>query len=242
MNYPLKDATLTSTELKSLEHLSSRKLVSSAMGLFKEKMALSSSFQMEESVLIHMTAEAGLAIKVFALDTGYLNAETFNLAKDLENKYGFITRWVHPDPDEVASLVKEKGKYSFYSYGHEECCFIRKVKPLNRVLQTLDAWMTGLRREQNPENRSDMKSIEVDVPRKGIFKINPLLDWTTEQIWQYIHENDIPYNRLYDLGYRSIGCAPCTRPVLPYEGDREGRWWWESKKECGLHFQDGAGI
>ena len=242
MNKALKPIYLNPLEVKILENASAKELVKSAMAIFGDRLALSSSFQMEESVLIHLMAESGYPIHVFGIDTGYLHAETIQTAEALEKRYKFKTTWFKPDPEEVKSMINTQGVNSFYLYGHENCCRICKVNPLQNALEHLNGWITGLRKEQNPNSRSEFKSVERNQPREGITKFNPLIDWTKDQVWDFIHENQIPYNRLYDLGYKSIGCAPCTKPVLPFEDDRAGRWWWENKKECGLHLNNGAGI
>jgi phosphoadenosine phosphosulfate reductase len=141
----------------------------------------------------------------------------------------------------VEKLVREKGLFSFYRDGHKECCAIRKVEPLRRALSSLDAWITGQRRDQSPWTRSDIPVVQIDpthsTPEHELVKFNPLANWTSDQIWSYIHENDVPYNDLHEKGFISIGCEPCTRPVSPGQHERAGRWWWEddSKKECGLH-------
>ena len=145
-----------------------------------------------------------------------------------------------PPSQELEQLVKTKGLFSFYRDGHTECCGIRKVAPLRKRLATLDAWVTGQRRDQNP-TRLELAEVELDgafsLPGKPLYKFNPLANWTSAQVWDYIEAFDVPYNELHGKGYVSIGCEPCTRPVLPNQHERSGRWWWEdaAKKECGLH-------
>ena len=141
----------------------------------------------------------------------------------------------------MENLVKEKGLYSFYKDGHKECCGVRKVEPLRRALQSLDAWITGQRRDQSPSTRAQVAIVETDPvfssPEHELIKFNPLANWTSRQVWSYIRENNVPFNPLHERGFISIGCEPCTRAILPGQHEREGRWWWEEQthKECGLH-------
>jgi phosphoadenosine phosphosulfate reductase len=141
----------------------------------------------------------------------------------------------------VEKLVREKGLFSFYNDGHQECCGIRKVEPLRRALSTLNAWVTGQRRDQSPSTRAEVPVVQADptfsTPDHELIKFNPLANWSSQQVWDYIRENAVPYNPLHERGFISIGCEPCTRAVLPGQHEREGRWWWEeaTKKECGLH-------
>ena len=183
----------------------------------------------------------GAPFRVFTLDTGRLHAETYQFIDKVRERYGIPIEVFFPQPDAVEKLVKEKGLFSFYRDGHEECCAIRKVEPLSRALSTLDAWITGQRRDQSPWTRSRLPVVQIDpthsTPEHELVKFNPLANWTSDQIWNYIHDNDVPYNALHERGFISIGCEPCTRPVAPGQHERAGRWWWEDegKKECGLH-------
>jgi phosphoadenosine phosphosulfate reductase len=218
---------------------SAEEILKWAFDIFGNQMALASSFQCEESVLIDMMFKIrGKDFRVFTLDTGRLNEETYEVMERIREKYGIAIESQFPDREAVEKLEREKGFYSFRQSieNRKECCHIRKVVPLNRMLNQLEAWITGLRSQQ-AITRTGMSKIELDVPRKGIVKINPLMDWTTEQVWDYIKKSKVPYNRLYDAGYASIGCAPCTRAIKPGETIRSGRWWWENPehKECGLH-------
>jgi phosphoadenosine phosphosulfate reductase len=155
--------------------------------------------------------------------------------------YGIAIEVLSPDPRLLEPLVKEKGLFSFYKDGHGECCGIRKIEPLKRKLSTVKAWATGQRRDQSPGTRSQVAVLEVDgafsTPDKPLYKFNPLAQMTSEEVWAYIRMLEIPYNPLHERGFVSIGCEPCTRPVLPNQHEREGRWWWEeaTQKECGLH-------
>jgi phosphoadenosine phosphosulfate reductase len=180
----------------------------------------------------------GNDFRVFTLDTGRLNQETYDCMDAIRERYGVKIEVFFPEAGAVEKLVRENGMNLFYDSVdlRKSCCAARKVEPLNRALKDLDAWMTGLRREQ-AVTRADVRKIEVDKDHGGIVKINPLVDWSHEEVWAYIRKNNVPYNRLHKQGYPSIGCAPCTRAVEPGEDLRAGRWWWENRntKECGLH-------
>ncbi|MRR08156.1 MAG: phosphoadenylyl-sulfate reductase [Deltaproteobacteria bacterium] len=199
---------------------------------------LACSFSVEDTVIIDMIHKEWLPIGIFALDTGRLNEETYEVADAITDRYGIRIDWYFPKNDAVEKLEREKGLYSFRESleNRHECCGIRKVEPLGRALAGLDGWVTGLRREQSV-TRTDLAPIEIDENHGGILKINPLLEWSEEQVWEYAKQHRVPVSRLYDQGYRSIGCAPCTRAVAPGEHARAGRWWWENPehKECGLH-------
>jgi len=202
------------------------------------------SFQAEAIVILDMTWKIRKDIRVFALDTGRLNEETYEVAEQVRRRYGIQIEWMFPDREAVEALEREKGLYSFRQSveNRRECCRIRKVEPMQRALQGVTAWITGLRREQS-ETRGDVQQFEIDHAHEGIEKVNPLVEWTTMDVWSYIREHQLPYSRLYERGYHQIGCAPCTRPVMPGEHPRAGRWWWEQaeQKECGLHIH-GSGI
>ncbi len=199
---------------------------------------LACSFSVEDMVIIDMAANARLPIGVFALDTGRLNEETYEVAEALVERYHILIDWYFPKHENVEMLEREKGLFSFRESleNRHECCRIRKVEPLGRALEGLAGWITGLRREQSV-TRAALAAIEEDKANGGILKINPLLEWSEEQVWEYAKQHGVPVSRLYGLGYRSIGCAPCTRAVAPGEHARAGRWWWEdpAHKECGLH-------
>ena len=199
---------------------------------------LACSFSVEDVVIIDMAHELGLPVGVFALDTGRLNEETYEVADAITERYRVQIDWYFPRHEAVEKLLREKGTYSFRESleNRHECCHIRKVEPLGRALSGLAGWITGLRREQSV-TRTALAPIEIDAVNGGILKINPLLEWTEAQVWEYAEARRIPTNRLHKQGYPSIGCAPCTRPVAPGEHPRAGRWWWENPehKECGLH-------
>ena len=201
------------------------------------KIALASSFGAEDVVLIDMIAKIDPQARVFTLDTGRLNGETYEVIAKVQQKYPQLQLQImFPQADAVEAMVRKKGINLFYDSveNRKQCCYIRKVEPLGRATKGLDAWITGLRRDQTA-NRSAMETVELDSDR-NIAKINPLIDWSNDQVWEYIHQNNVPYNALHDQNFPSIGCAPCTRAVQAGEDLRAGRWWWElSNQECGLH-------
>ncbi|ACP39142.1 phosphoadenylyl-sulfate reductase [Saccharolobus islandicus] len=207
---------------------------------FRAKIVLACSLQAEDLVILDMLSKVVEKPKVFIIDTGRLHQESYELIEEINKKYNTDLRIYFPDYKEVEALVNKHGINLFYRSVElrKACCEVRKVLPLRRALEGMQAWITGLRREQN-FTRGGIKKIEIDEVNGGIVKLNPLADWTWEQVWEYIKKNNVPYNKLYDKGYKSIGCVPCTRPVKPWEHPRAGRWWWEqnSDKECGLHYR-----
>ena len=195
----------------------------------------------EDVVLIDMALQIRKDIQVFSLDTGRLHPETYRFIEKVRKHYQIEIEILTPNREHLDSFVKQKGLFSFYDDGHSECCSIRKVEPLRRKLAGLDAWITGQRKDQSLDTRSDIPEVQLDSgfsgPGKSLIKFNPLLNWSSVQVWDYIEAYQVPYNDLHQHGYISIGCEPCTRPVLPNQHERSGRWWWEdgAKKECGLH-------
>lgn len=195
----------------------------------------------EDVVLIDMASKTGKPFRVFTLDTGRLHPETYRFLERVRQHYGITLEVCTPEAAPLQELVNAKGLFSFFQDGHEECCGIRKVAPLRRKLATLDAWITGQRRDQSPNTRNAVPVVQSDKTfnREGelLAKFNPLANWSSEEVWAYIRAFELPYNELHEKGFVSIGCEPCTRAVLPNQHEREGRWWWEdaTKKECGLH-------
>lgn len=215
-------------------------LLAEAVRLYNPRIALASSFSLEDVTLIQMLSLIAPAsdYHIIALDTGRLPEETYQCAEAIKSKYGVTIEWLYPDRDRVESMMLHKGPFSFKDSVENrlECCFIRKVEPLQRRLKTLDAWITGQRRDQSL-SRSGLAPVEIDAANGSILKLNPLWQWTAANVARYVKDHNIPYSALYDQGYKSIGCAPCTRPVAAGEHERSGRWWWESAehKECGIH-------
>jgi phosphoadenosine phosphosulfate reductase len=224
---------------RDLEDVEPQEIIRSALTRFAN-IGLSFSGA-EDVVMIDMAVRIDPAVKVFSLDTGRLHPETYRFIEQVRKHYGVEVEILFPEPGAVESLVREKGFFSFYTEGHKECCGIRKVASLRRRLSSLDAWITGQRRDQSPGTRTAIPVVQKDLifstEDHPLVKFNPLANWTSGQVWAYIREHAVPYNPLHERGYRSIGCEPCTRPVLPDQHEREGRWWWEepTRKECGLH-------
>jgi phosphoadenosine phosphosulfate reductase len=204
---------------------------------FGEGIAFSSSLGIEDQLITHFIFAHGVPVRVFTLDTGRLFPETYTLLDATSKRYGKKVEVYFPKHEALEELLTEKGPFSFYQSveNRKQCCFIRKVEPLQRALKGVQVWVTGIRREQS-DNRQDMQLLEWDE-KQQLIKYNPLLEWTFEEVTEYVKHHHIPYNMLHDKGFVSIGCAPCTRAIEPGENFRAGRWWWEdaSKKECGLH-------
>jgi len=224
---------------KDFEDLTTVDIVTWALERFNPRIGLACSFQAEECVLIDLMHRVrGADFRLFTMDTGRLNQETYDCMDVIRERYGVQVEVFFPEATGVEKMVREHGLNLFYNSVElrKLCCAVRKVEPLNRALKDLDAWMTGLRREQ-AVTRVDIRKVELDKDHGDIVKINPLVDWSYDDVWDYIRKNNVPYNRLHKQGYPSIGCAPCTRAVRPGEDFRAGRWWWENPntKECGLH-------
>jgi phosphoadenylyl-sulfate reductase (thioredoxin) len=211
------------------------------METYRDRFAVAISFQKEGMVIVDMAWRLAGGVRAFTLETGRLPEETHRMMETVRQRYGIVVEPVRPDEDEVAQMVARNGLDLFRDSVELRrlCCEVRKVRPLERKLQELDAWATGLRREQSPERAAAPK-----VERHGgLIKINPLADWTAAQVDEYTRLHHVPVHPLYARGYSSIGCEPCTRALQPGEAGRAGRWWWEadSRKECGIHFTaDGA--
>jgi phosphoadenosine phosphosulfate reductase len=226
------------TYQNELENKEAVDIISWALEKFSaERIALATSFSIEDQALTHLIISQNPKARVFTLDTGRIFQETYNVMQETMKRYGMTYEVYAPDAGEIDKLVSESGPNLFYESleKRKRCCEIRKLHPLKKVLATVDAWICGMRREQSV-TRADIHKIEWDS-LFNIYKINPLFNWNEEEVWKYIRKNNIPYNKLYESGFKSIGCAPCTRAVGKNEDVRSGRWWWESPehKECGLH-------
>jgi len=223
----------------SVESKNAQEVLKWALDTFHPRIGLASSFGAEDVVIIDMMTKIRKDARIFTLDTGRLNQETYDVMDAIRNKHNISIEIYFPDQKEVEDMVRERGLNLFYNSveNRKLCCEIRKVHPLNRALSKLDAWITGIRREQ-VATRSVTKKVEIDTGHNNIVKVNPIADWSWDMVWDYIKKNDVPYNKLHDKGYPSIGCEPCTRAIKPGEDLRAGRWWWEqdANKECGLHF------
>ena len=210
-------------------------------------LALAASLSIEDMVLIDLICRERLPIGVFMLDTGRLHGDTLDLVGRIERRYGIAVQIYQPRPQAVSEYVLRFGRDAFYESAElrRQCCDIRKVEPLRRALAGKQAWITGMRRQQSAF-RADVAVEEFDDVH-GLKKFNPLAQWSEDEIWSYLRRYEVPYNALYDQGYRSIGCAPCSRPVVAGEEPRAGRWWWEAghgagASECGIHLSAGGRI
>lgn len=223
---------------ESLENEPAETVIKWALENFGDRVAVASSFGADDVVLIDMAVRINPEVRVFTLDTGRLPYETYDVMDRIKDKYGIKIEVCFPDKNSIRRMVEAEGFNLFYKgiESRQLCCRVRKVEPLKEKLRELDAWVCGLRRDQ-AVTRTDVKKVEIDAFSGNIFKVNPLTDWNEELVWEYIKKNDVPYNKLHDKNYPSIGCAPCTRAVNPGEDIRAGRWWWENPemKECGLH-------
>ena len=217
--------------------LTAEEILKEALELFGNKVSFATSMGAEDQVITHMLAKISKSANIFTLDTGRVFPETYDLLHRTVNRYGLQIKSFYPDTTQVEEMVNSKGINLFYESveNRKLCCHVRKIVPLRRALTGMDAWITGLRREQSV-TRTDLKIVEWDAGN-GLIKINPLLEWSEEQVWDFIKNNSIPYNKLHDQGFPSIGCQPCTRAIEKGEDLRAGRWWWElpESKECGLH-------
>ena len=225
---------------RQMENKSAREVLRWAVDTYGLRIGLASSFGPEDVVLIDIMIKINKEkTRIFTLDTGRLNQETYDLMDTIRKKYAIQIEVFFPEQKEVEQMVQIKGMNLMYESveNRKLCCEIRKVHSLNRALSKLDGWITGLRREQ-AITRTHIQKVEIDSSHDNIVKVNPVADWTNEMVWDYIHKNNVPYNKLHDIGYMSIGCEPCTRAVPPNEDPRSGRWWWETgtHKECGLHW------
>lgn len=226
---------MTTTDIESK---TAQEILRWAVDKYGRSLGVACSFGVEDMVLLDMISRTGGQFTVFTIDTGRLPEETYQTADRARGIYGLEIKAYFPNAEDVERLVREKGFFSFRDSQENrlECCAVRKVEPLKRALKDLSAWVTGMRREQNA-TRTTINKMGEDKNYPPLIKFNPLADWTEAQIWAYVEEHKVPVNPLHKKNYPSIGCAPCTRAVLPGEDIRAGRWWWENPehKECGLH-------
>ena len=222
----------------NFESKSAQEILKWSISEFGPKAGLASSFGMEDMVIIDVLSQLKGDITIFTLDTGRLHEETYEVMERARSKYGVTIKVYFPNKEDVENLQRNKGFFSFRESmeNRKECCSIRKIEPLNRALSNLDAWITGLRRDQGL-TRVDVEKVAIDDNHNSILKINPLADWSLKMIEEYIKINDVPINALHKKNYPSIGCAPCTRSIEKGEDIRSGRRRWENPehKECGLH-------
>lgn len=231
--------TLAAEELAlEFETKTANEIIEWFVSTFRSSGALVTSFQVEGQVILDLAQQIDPSIRVITIDTGRLPEETYSLIDKVRDRYNIDVEVIFPNQEKLQELTENHGINPFYRSValRLACCNIRKVLPMEQALQSLNGWISGIRRNQSG-TRSDVKKIEIDYKHDQKIKINPLADWTQSQVWKYIKEKNIPYSDLYDKGYTSIGCAPCTRPTSGNEDPRAGRWWWEQgvPKECGIH-------
>ncbi|HTF35529.1 MAG TPA: phosphoadenylyl-sulfate reductase [Myxococcota bacterium] len=246
---PAPGDLLRDIESGVFEALSTHELLVWALKTFHPRIALSCSFGAPEGMaLFDMLSRIEPEFRVFTLDTGRLPQATYDLMDRIRDRYDKQIEVLFPDAKAVEAMVREHGMNLFYESIEKRqlCCRLRKVDPLNGYLAGLDAWISGLRRDQGV-TRTAIQKVEIDATHAGIVKVNPLADWKADDVWQYIRTNNVPVNRLHAVGYPSVGCDPCSRAIQAGEDPRAGRWWWENPetKECGIHVgeeKEGSGI
>jgi thioredoxin-dependent adenylylsulfate APS reductase len=223
---------------EQFETQSAEQVLRWALGKYPARVALSNSLQTEDMVVMDIAWRVNPQVRVFTLDTGRLHQETYDMMDRVRDHYGIRLEVLFPDAAEVKAMVDAKGLNLFYETveNRHECCGVRKVHPLQKMLAGLDAWVTGLRRDQWA-SRTNIQKIELDAANSGMVKLNPIADWSQAQLDDYVKVHNVPQHALYAKSFTSIGCLPCTRPTKPGENPRAGRWWWEQdlQKECGLH-------
>lgn len=222
---------------QKFQHSTAEEILAYFLSEYKGKIALASSLGAEDQVLTHIVTKIDKDTEIFTLDTGRLFSESYNVIERTNERYDIKIKTYFPQSSEVEAMVNEKGINLFYTSieNRKQCCQVRKLNPLKRAFENLDVWICGLRRSQ-AVTRRNVQPVEWDE-LNNLLKINPLINWNEEQVWKFIKANHIPYNKLHDKGFRSIGCQPCTRAIKEGEDVRAGRWWWENPetKECGLH-------
>jgi phosphoadenosine phosphosulfate reductase len=236
-------------DAEQLETWTAEKILSWAIKKYHPRLALSASFGAPEGMaLLDMMHRIEPTSRIYVLDTGRLHQATYDLIDRVRERYDKNVEVIFPAPNEIQKMVSKNGMNLFYESleNRKLCCRIRKVEPMRRYLRDLDAYVTGLRRDQNV-TRTDTPKLQVDYANRKILKINPIADWTHDDVWQYVRRHDVPVNRLHGEDFPSVGCGPCTRAVKPGDDPRSGRWWWENEdtRECGLHVNeqdDGSGI
>ena len=226
---------------RELTGLTPEETIGWALSRWKDRLAIFTSFQADGMVLVDLVCRLRLPISILTLDTGRLPEETYDHWDRIRDHYSVEIEAVLPDSDELHTLLKERGPNSFRHdpQSRLDCCRVRKVNPFQREVQRFDAWLSGLRRDQSDSRRS-ITVVDPDLgnaPQGGLYKVSPLVQWTLDDVWRYLRDHDVPTHPLYEKGYHSIGCAPCSRPLRPAEDARSTRWWWEgaAHRECGLH-------
>lgn len=241
----MKIKDITKETLDKLNSMSAGELIKWAFENFREKCAIGTSLQLTGAVITDIASRHLKKFRVFTIDTLRLHPETYDAISATEKRYGLTIERFYPEKGALENMIEKFGEYLFFmdKAKQEYCCFIRKVEPNRRALKTLDVWITGLRRDQSEYRQTVPKAEIIEEGGRKILKLNPLADWITEDIWQYIKENKLPYNKLFDKDYDSIGCIICSTPLVKSEPPRSGRWRWfnnvDGKKECGIHIKGG---
>ena len=236
-------------QIVALNALNAARLIPWAWQKYFQRAALFTSFQNTGCVMIDMAHRLAPELRVITVDTLRLPQETYELMNTLEQRYGMTIERFTPDAQRLEKMIQAHGEYLFFDSREKQeyCCTLRKVEPNSRALDSVDLWITGLRRDQSATRSALPKAAIMNHANRHLIKLAPLIDWSEQQVWNYIHENDVPYNALYDKGYTSIGCSICSTPTRPGEDKRAGRWRWMNQlneaqhKECGLHL-NGSGI
>ncbi len=248
---PVLPTDIRAAELAFLEQASPQEMLHWAWERHRERAAIFTGLQNTGCVMIDMAHRVARELRVIVIDTLRLPSETYELLDALHDRYGVTIERFEPDPGRLEDMIRQHGEYLFFDGRAEQelCCRVRKVEPNQRALETVDVWITGLRRDQSSVRASTPRAANygaLGAPQTKV-KLCPLADWTDEQVWDYIRRHDVPYNRLYDKGYKSIGCEICSTPALAGEDARAGRWRWMNQleeqhhKECGIHTR-GSGI
>lgn len=242
----MKIDDVSSETLDRLNAMSAEDIIVWAFENFGERTAIGTSLQLTGTVIIHMASRHFKEFRVFTVDTHRLHPETYEVIRKTEERYGIKVEKFMPDEDTLKSMLDRFGEYLFFNdrAKQEYCCYVRKVEPNRRALETLDVWITGLRNDQSAHRSMMKKASIVEENGRKILKLNPLIDWTIDEVWKYIRERQLPYNVLFDWGFDSVGCIICSTPLLKGEPLRAGRWRWfnllkeEDNKECGIHGSD----
>lgn len=237
----MKIEDITKDTLKKLNAMPADELIKWAFDNFGERCAVGTSFQLTGTVIVDIASRCAKKFRVFTIDTLRLHPETYEAINNTEERYGLCVERYFPEESALKNMIERFGEYLFFmdKAKQEYCCFVRKVEPNKRALKTLDVWITGLRRDQSDYRKTVPKASIIEEDGRKILKLCPLADWDMAKIWQYIKENNLPYNKLFDMGYDSIGCIICSTPLVKGEPPRSGRWRWfskeDEKKECGIH-------
>ncbi|MBI5682638.1 MAG: phosphoadenylyl-sulfate reductase [Deltaproteobacteria bacterium] len=235
---------ITKETLAQLNAMPAEGLIRWALENFGNRCAIGTSFQLTGTVIVDIASRELKRFRVFTIDTLRLHHETYEAINNTEERYGLTVERFFPAENKLKDMLDKFGEYLFFTNKakQEYCCFIRKVEPNKRALKTIDVWITGLRKDQSDYRKSVPKAAVIEDDGRKILKLAPLADWDMAKVWKYIKEHNLPYNKLFDKGYDSIGCIICSTPLTKGEPPRSGRWRWfskeDDKKECGIHVQN----